>query len=312
MTVHWHDTNAADYLAAYGVGVDAGIYLAVIRWRYNGGDVARAQAQYTDATLQSAVTLSQQLTGLLPGDTVEWYTYVNCHWGNPVVGGYTKTEAHRDYSIAADSTGPTVSSRSPADASSGTSPKTFSATVADAYGLESVALWIDGAQVDEDTGLDGDLSYNYSYSMTPLSVDDHTWYLVATDVNGNETTSATWTVTITNTAPTMPGVPYYSNAAGVGGVVRVRWTPATDYNGDAITYDLAVEYNGAAWATVDTGITAAEYYWTPTTAGSRAAAGAGLRRDRLQLVAHDRLLHRLRQQPARRADHRGAAPARRR
>ena len=42
MTVHWHDTNAADYLAAYGVEVDAGIYLAVPPVALQRRGVARA------------------------------------------------------------------------------------------------------------------------------------------------------------------------------------------------------------------------------------------------------------------------------
>jgi len=265
MSVHWHDTNAADALAAYGIGVDAGIKQVVIQWRINSAAYATKSTVYS--TLQTEATVNKQLTGLRPGDSVSWYSYAIGNIGEPATYTYATMTASRSFTVAADSSGPTFSSRYPADATTGTPPKTFTAVVADAYGVASVSLWVDGAQVNSVTGLD-DTSYSYSYTVLTLSVGAHSWYLVATDINGNESTSPTWAWTAENVAPTMPGVPYYSGLAGVGGELRVRWTPGIDYNGDAITYDLAVDYNGGGWAMVGTGISATEYYWTPATAGS--------------------------------------------
>jgi hypothetical protein len=267
LSVHWHDTNAADILAAYGAGVVAGMTSVFIYYRINGA--AWSDRRSTYAPPATAATLTQSLTGLSPGDRVEWYSMAVGQIGDPATFSYVTVTATRSFTIAADSTGPTISTASPADDGTDSPDTTFSATVTDAYGVESVALWIDGAKVDEETAIHT-TSYAYSYNQQVLSVGAHDWYLVATDVNGNVTTLPTRTLNSANTAPDAPSTPVWSGAmnVGEGGLVYVTWAASFDHNGDALTYDFEVKYGAADWVVVATGIGTPGYVWTPTTAGS--------------------------------------------
>ncbi len=245
-----------------------GLVVVALYWSVNGGgfQVAQVTGDYAEN-----LSVSTTLRNLRPGDRIDWLVYARTDaiWDYP-------REANSDTrtaTVAADSSGPTLSPVTPADAAAGAPPVAFSVTAADDYGVESMELWVDGVKVREVLGISSnatyyDNSYTLDWSVSGLAAGAVSWYAKATDINGNVTTLPTRTYTVTNAAPTTPGAPTLAATVGQGGSVLVSWAASSDYNGDALTYNLEEKYGAGAYSSVATGITSTSYVWTPSSAGT--------------------------------------------
>jgi hypothetical protein len=98
-----------------------------------------------------------------------------------------------------DTTSPTVSISSPAAGSTVSGTTTVSANASDNVGVAGVQFKLDGANL----GAENTTSpYSASWNTTTAGNGSHTLTAVARDAAGNQTTSASVTVTVSNSAPT--------------------------------------------------------------------------------------------------------------
>ncbi|PYS31238.1 MAG: hypothetical protein DMG11_02020 [Acidobacteria bacterium] len=98
-----------------------------------------------------------------------------------------------------DTTPPTVSVSSPAAGSTVSATTTVSANASDNVGVAGVQFKLDGANLGAE---DTTSPYSVSWNTTTASNGSHTLTAVARDAAGNQATSASVTVTVSNAAPT--------------------------------------------------------------------------------------------------------------
>jgi hypothetical protein len=149
--------------------------------------------------------------------TIEFYSWKTAQnvadqavWGAPKIVGWTRP----------DTTAPTVSMTAPANGATVSGMVTVSATASDNMGVVGVQFLLDGVALGTEvtTG-----PYSISWDSTTASSGSHTLSARARDAAGNLTTSATVSVTIDNTAPTI-SMTAPANGATVSGMVTVSAT----------------------------------------------------------------------------------------
>ncbi len=129
-------------------------------------------------------------------------------------------------SVTIDNTAPTVSMTAPADGATVSGMVTVSATASDNIGVIGVQLLLDGVALGTE---DTTAPYAISWDSTTASSGSHTLSARARDAAGYLTTSATVSVTIDNTAPTV-SMTAPANGATPSGMVTVSAT-ASDNRG---------------------------------------------------------------------------------
>src|SRR5439155_26838609 len=97
-----------------------------------------------------------------------------------------------------DTTPPTVSITSPAGGATVSGTTAVSASASDNVGVVGVQFLLDGAALGAE---DTTSPYSVSWSTTNSSNGSHTLTATARDAEGNRTTSAGVTVTVSNTPP---------------------------------------------------------------------------------------------------------------
>jgi YVTN family beta-propeller protein len=149
------------------------------------------------------------LTGLANGQSYSYY--VRCQDG---AGNANAADLTIGFSVAApDATAPTVSVSAPAAGATVTGTVSVSATASDNVGVAGVQFLLDGVNLGaEDTAA----PYTVSWNSAGATNGAHTLTARARDAAGNQTTSATVSVTVSNAAPdtTPPTVGVSAPAAG--------------------------------------------------------------------------------------------------
>ena len=165
--------------------------------------------------------------------------------------GNTRTSS--GVTVTVDNTGPTVSMSAPAHGAFVTGTLSVSATAADNVAMAKVEFYRDSNVL---LATDTSSPYSINWNSTTVTSGAHTLYAIAQDTVGNRTTSASISITVDNTAPTVtitnPAngaqvtrntiVSINANAADNIGVVKVEF-----YVNNALTCtDTAAAYT-CAW-----------------------------------------------------------------
>ena len=126
-----------------------------------------------------------------------------------------------------DTTPPTVTVTAPANGATVSGTVSVTANASDNVGVASVQFQVDGANVG---ALDTAAPYSYSWNTTAATNGSHTVRAIAKDAAGNSTTSASVTVTVSNTTDTTaPSVPSGLTATAVSSSqINLSWTASTD------------------------------------------------------------------------------------
>jgi hypothetical protein len=139
-------------------------------------------------------------------------------------------------SVTVDNTPPSVSISSPTGGTV-TGTITVSGNASDSNGIASVLFRVDGLTIGS---ADTTAPYEVSWSTASVANGSHVLTAVATDVAGNQATSAGVTVTVSNSWAVPAGlVAAYTFAEGVGGTTA-------DVSGNG---NLGTLTGGAAWST---------------------------------------------------------------
>ena len=158
-----------------------------------------AYASMTALSTTGTSTHSQALTGLLNGGSYVYYAKCRDGQGNTNATDYTIS-----FSVAGDTTFPTVSMTAPSNnASVSGSSITLSASASDDVSVAGVRFVLDDVTYigDEDTSF----PYTISWDSTAASDGVHSIKAVARDGSSNVTDSSIITVTVDNTAPVRSG-----------------------------------------------------------------------------------------------------------
>ncbi len=140
---------------------------------------------------------SQTINSLSNGSSYTYY--VKCQDGS---ANTNATDYSISFSVASDSTAPTVSLTAPSDAATVTgSSVSLTATASDNDAVAGVQFKLDTNTLvgSEDTGS----PYAATWDSTGVADGSHTLIAVARDSTGNYATSSTVTVTVDNTAPVL-------------------------------------------------------------------------------------------------------------
>jgi hypothetical protein len=134
--------------------------------------------------------------------------------------GNTTTSAPVTITVsnAIDATAPSVAMTAPAQGATVSGTVTVSASASDNVGVTSVQFKLDGANLG---ALDTSAPYALSWSTTAVPNGVHTLTAVARDAAGNQTTSATVSVTVSNT--TSPNAPEAICPGGSAADANVLW-----------------------------------------------------------------------------------------
>jgi hypothetical protein len=112
--------------------------------------------------------------------------------------GNTKTSTA--VSVTVDNTGPTASLSAPANGAFVMGTLTISATATDNVAVAKVEFYRDSNVL---LSTDTTSPYSLSWNSTTVTSGAHTLYAIAQDTVGNRTTSASISITVDNTAPTV-------------------------------------------------------------------------------------------------------------
>ncbi|HEY7042458.1 MAG TPA: PQQ-dependent sugar dehydrogenase [Nocardioidaceae bacterium] len=189
---------------------------------------------FRNGTLVTTVgTNSYQNSGLSPGTT---YTYtVSAFDAAGNTSAPSTSASATTQSPPPDITPPTVSLTAPAAGATVSATLSVTANAADNVGVVGVQFLLDGTNLG---GEDTAAPYSTSWDTTTATNGSHTLSAKARDAAGNTTTSATVSVTVSNTAPP-PGGPQAAYAFDEG-----AGTSAADASGHGITGTLT---NDASW-----------------------------------------------------------------
>ena len=190
---------------------------------------------YRNGTLVGSSTgLSYSDTGLTPSTTY-FYT-VSAFDGAGNSSGQSSTATAT--TLVADTTPPSVSITAPAANATVSNTVTVSATASDDVGVAGVQFKLDGNNLGSAITA---APYSVAWDTTTAGNGSHTLTAVAQDTSNNVATSASVTVTVSNTPPPVPtqGLIGYWNFDEDSGTLA-HDTSGSGYNGTV---------NGAAWAT---------------------------------------------------------------
>jgi len=163
-----------------------------------------------------------------------------------------------------DTTPPTVSLTAPANGATVSSTISITATASDNVGVASVQFQLDGANFGSIVTA---APYSVSWNTTTASNGSHTLLAIAKDAAGNSTTSASVTVTVSNSTPdtTPPTVSVTAPAGGatVSGTVSVTANASDNVGVASVQFQL----DGANLGSLDTASPYAAS-WNTTTASN--------------------------------------------
>src|SRR5881296_3852590 len=247
------DPASESFLVGYNVyrSTQSGVFTAP---PLNGATPVTATA-FTDSTAQNNQT----------------YYYVVRAVGT---GGQESTNSNMVVAAPPDIVPPSVSITAPANGASvaGTTV-VVSATASDNVGVVGVQFKLDGANLGaEDTAS----PYTFSWNTTTVSNGVHSLTAVARDAAGNQTTSATVSVTVSNTDTTAPSVSLTAPSSGstVSATVTVSATASDNVGVVGVQFKL----DGSNLGTEQT---AAPYSisWSTMTASNGAHSLTAVARD---------------------------------
>ena len=227
--------------------------------------VASVQCQLDGANLGSLLTVAPY--------TYSWNTTTVSNGSHTLravakdAAGNSATSAAVTVTVSntpADTTPPTVSISAPANGATESGTTTVSANASDNVGVASVQFQLDSANVGS---LLTASPYTYSWNTTTTSNGSHTLRAIAKDAAGNSRTSATVTVTVSNT-PTDTTPPTVSISAPVNGAT-VSGTTTVSANASDNVGVASVQFQLDS-ANVGSLLTASPYTysWNTTTASN--------------------------------------------
>lgn len=148
-----------------------------------------------------------------------------------------------------DTTPPTASISSPTNGSTVSGTVTVSANATDNKAVEKVEFYIDGALKGTDTSS----PYSYSWDTTTFANGSHSIYAKAYDTSANEATSATISVTVSNTTTpsdtTAPVVTISSPEDGTAVSGRVQISASATDNVAVASMELLIDNSVVATST---------------------------------------------------------------
>ena len=148
-----------------------------------------------------------------------------------------------------DTTPPTVSMTAPANGATVSSTISITANASDNVGVASVQFQLDGANFGS---LDTASPYSVSWNTATSSNGSHTLRAIAKDAAGNSTTSATVTVTVSNsnpdTTPPTVSITAPANGATVSGTISVTANASDNVGVASVQFQL----DGANLGSLDT------------------------------------------------------------
>jgi hypothetical protein len=167
---------------------------------------------------------------------------------------------------AGDTTPPSTSITTPANGQTVSGTISVTATASDNVGVTKIEIYVDGALVASNTNA---TSLTYSWNTTAVANGSHTLQSKAYDAAGNIGSSATITVTVSNSAPdTTPpttSITAPANGATVSGTINVTATAS-----DNVGVTKMEIYIDGALKTSNTSATSLTYSWNTTTASNGA------------------------------------------
>ena len=187
-------------------------------------------------------------TGLAAG------TYYYVVIARDAAGNVSAPSNQASATATSDTTPPTVSITSPAAGATVSATISVSATASDNVGVAGVQFLLDGAALGTE---DTTAPYSISWDTRTASNASHTLSARARDASGNQTTSATVSVTVSNAAPSGLIAAYgFEEGAGTttadatglghtGTVSGATWTTAGK-NGKALSYNGVNSFVSAA------------------------------------------------------------------
>ena len=138
------------------------------------------------------------VTGLNSGT---YYFAVTAYYTSGSETGHSNEVSTTVTNATPDSTPPTISLTSPSNGSSSSGTVTISANASDNVGVAGVQFRVDGVNLgSEDTSS----PYSVSWNTATVSNGSHTLTARARDAAGNQTTSSSVTVNVSNTPTTTP------------------------------------------------------------------------------------------------------------
>jgi hypothetical protein len=129
---------------------------------------------------------------------------------------------------------PTISISAPAGGASVSGTVSVTASASSTVGIASVQFQLDGANVGS---ADTTSPYTYSWNTVGVSNGNHILDAIATDTNGNSTTSAGVSVTVNNVAPTV-SITSPASGATVSGTVTVTATASSSVGIASVQFQL--------------------------------------------------------------------------
>lgn len=154
---------------------------------------------------------------------------VNSTTNTDILGGLAATAG---FTVTVDTTAPTVSVTSPANAATLAAGSTVpvSITASDNNQVSSVDVYVDGTKVTTLTTS----PYSYSWNTSGLALGSHTLQAKATDPAGNVGSSAINTVTLADQTPPTVSITAPTNNSTVKGTVSVNVTASDNTGGSGL------------------------------------------------------------------------------
>lgn len=155
-------------------------------------------------------------------------TFVTCNFSACKVNLYK----HSNTPPPSDTTPPTVSLTAPAAGSTATGSITVSANAADNVGVVGVQFKLDGVGIGSE---DLTSPYSITWDSTTTSNGSHSLTATARDASGNQTTSASVAITVSNAPP--PGGETFKASTDFSSTQGYRNWYYRDSSGNLMTYD---------------------------------------------------------------------------
>ncbi|HEX7140821.1 MAG TPA: Ig-like domain-containing protein [Vicinamibacterales bacterium] len=162
-----------------------------------------------------------------------------------------------------DTTPPTTSITAPANGATVSGTVNVTATASDNVGVTKMEIYVDGGLASSNTNA---TSLAYSWNTTSVANGSHTLMSKAYDAAGNVGTSATVTVTVSNSTDTTPpttSITAPANGATVSATINVTATAS-----DNVGVTKMEIYIDGALKTSNTNATSLTYSWNTTTAAN--------------------------------------------
>ena len=278
------------YFGSYATGDTASVTIADTAWHHIAMVFTRATNTvqiYVDGTPRTTATMNFEAD-----NAAHLFTIGNLNGGNPYSGlidevrlygvALTAAQVASDMGTPVgtvtqtpDTTAPTVSVSAPAAGATVSGVVSVSANASDNIGVAGVQFLLDGVALGAE---DTTAPYSLSWTTTTASNGTHSLTARALDAAGNQTTSATVSVTVSNVAAdtTPPTVSISAPAAGatVSGTVSISASAADNIGVAGVQFLVDGANLGAE-------VTAAPYTlsWATATAGNGAHSITARARD---------------------------------